>query len=171
MTIPDILEYVQSHPSGRVKLAVADIDGILRGKYISKEKFIPVSEGRMGFCDVAFGWDAADLAYDNARYTGWHTGYPDALVKLDLPSFRKIPWENDIPFFIGDFINEKEEAAYVCPRQLLKKIVSQCDEMGYVPQFSQEFEWFNFAETPATLQQNPTHAPAYHPSAGWNPRV
>lgn len=153
MTKESILDYVGQHPSGKVKLAVTDIDGVLRGKYISAEKFLSVIEGRIGFCDVIFGWDSADLAYDNVKYTGWHSGYPDAMVKIDLDTFRKIPWENDIPFFLGDFINEGDKANDVCPRQLLKKIATQCNEQGFNPNFSQEFEWFNFSETPESLQQ------------------
>jgi glutamine synthetase len=81
-TSKEILDYVKNHPSGKVKLAVADIDGILRGKYVAAEKFASLVEGRLGFCDVTFGWDAGDLAYENGKYTGWHTGYPDAQVNL-----------------------------------------------------------------------------------------
>ena len=73
----EILQYVKNHPSGKVKIAFTDIDGILRGKYISTEKFLSVCESTTGFCDVIFGWDAGDIAYDNGRFTGWHTGYPD----------------------------------------------------------------------------------------------
>ncbi|HWW38863.1 MAG TPA: hypothetical protein VNZ46_06130, partial [Pedobacter sp.] len=124
MTTQEILAYVKQHPSGRVKVAVTDIDGVLRGKYIAAEKFSSVAEGRLGFCDVTFGWDMGDAAYDNVKFTGWHTGYPDALVKLDLSTFRKIPWENDTPFFLGDFVNEQDVAAYTCPRQLLRKVLS-----------------------------------------------
>ncbi|MES1217696.1 MAG: glutamine synthetase family protein [Bacteroidota bacterium] len=153
MTNKEILQYVKGHPSGKVKIAVTDIDGILRGKYISVEKFFSVLEGRLGYCDVVFGWDMNDAAYDNVKFTGWHTGYPDAPVKIDINTFRKIPWEDDLPFFLGDFINEKNEPLYVCPRQLLAKIEMQCMESGYIPFFSQEFEWFNFSETPFTLQQ------------------
>ncbi len=43
------------------------------------------------FCNVVFGWDAADVCYDNARYTGWHTGYPDALVRLDPAHVPRSP--------------------------------------------------------------------------------
>ncbi|WP_316823529.1 glutamine synthetase family protein [Pedobacter gandavensis] len=148
MTIEEILAYVKQHPSAKVKVAVADIDGVLRGKYISTEKFLSVLEGRLGFCDVTFGWDMADMAYDNAKYTGWHTGYPDAQVKLDLQTFRKIPWENDLPFFLGDFVNDQHQPLYTCPRQLLQKIRSEAEDLGFKAYFSQEFEWFNFAETP-----------------------
>lgn len=147
----EILDYVKNHRSGKVKIAVADIDGVLRGKYIAAEKFASLMEGRLGFCDVTFGWDAGDVAYDNGKYTGWHTGYPDAQVKIDITTFRKIPWENDVPFFLGDFIDDQEKPNYVCPRQLLKRITSECENAGFAPFFSQEFEWFNFAETPESV--------------------
>lgn len=99
MTTSEVLAYVKQHPSGKVKIAISDIDGVLRGKYISADKFISVTESKLGFCDVTFGWDMGDVVYDNVKYTGWHTGYPDALVKIDLNTFRRIPWENDLPFF------------------------------------------------------------------------
>ena len=150
MNHQQIIEYINSHPSGKVKLAIADIDGVLRGKYISKQKFMSVIEGELGFCDVVFGWDMADVCYDNGTFTGWHSGYPDAKAKLDLSTFRKIPWENDVPFFLGEFI---EGAAEVCPRTLLKKIIQDAERQGFKPFFSQEFEWFNFEETPTTIHQ------------------
>lgn len=153
MNAKEIIQYVKDHPSGKVKVAITDIDGIHRGKYISAEKFLSTLEGRLGFCDVVFGWDMNDALYDNVKFTGWHTGYPDAPVKIDINTFRKIPWEDDLPFFLGDFINENNEPLYVCPRQLLRKIEAQCMESGYTPFFSQEFEWFNFSETPFSLQE------------------
>lgn len=153
MTTEEILAYVKEHPLGKVKIAVSDIDGVLRGKYISAEKFASVVAGRLGFCDVTFGWDMGDVAYDNVKFTGWHTGYPDALVKLDLSTFRKIPWENNIPFFLGDFVDEKLIPVYTCPRQLLRKVLADGENSGYQAYFAQEFEWFNFAETPETAHQ------------------
>lgn len=152
-TTQQILDYVKNHPSGKVKLAVADIDGILRGKYVSAEKFAALAEGRLGFCDVTFGWDANDVAYDNVKYTGWHTGYPDAQVKIDLNTFRKIPWESEIPFFLGDFIDDQEKPNDVCPRQLLKKVINSAQNQGFSALFAQEFEWFNFAETPESINE------------------
>ena len=150
MTTKEIIQYVKDHPSGKVKIAFADIDGILRGKYISTEKFISVIENGLGFCDVVLGWDAGDVTYDNVQYTGWHTGYPDSPAVLDINTFRKIPWENDTPFFLGELTDKKGDPLEIYPRQLLKKILSEANKQGYSPFFSQEFEWFNFAETPQT---------------------
>jgi len=148
MTTKEILQYVKDHPSGRVKIALSDIDGILRGKYISSEKFFSAAENGLGFCNVVFGWDAGDAVYDNVQYTGWHTGYPDCSVVIDTNTFRKIPWENDTPFFLGELGDKKGDPAPVCPRQLLKKIIAEAKKQGFTPLFSQEFEWYNFAETP-----------------------
>jgi glutamine synthetase len=152
MNNKEILQYVKDHPSGKVKIAIADIDGILRGKYISTEKFLSVLENGLGFCDVIYGWDAADVTYDNVSYTGWHSGYPDAPAVIDPATFRKIPWENDLPFFLGELRDSKGQPAAVCARQLLKQIGNEAAGMGYRPYFSQEFEWYNFAETPQSIQ-------------------
>ncbi|MCX6336839.1 MAG: glutamine synthetase [Bacteroidetes bacterium] len=153
MSTEQIIEYVSNHPSGRVKVAVTDIDGVLRGKYISSEKFLLAVTGNLGFCDVIFGWDMADQAYDNNSFTGWHSGYPDAKVKLSINSFRKIPWENDLPFFLGEFVDAKGNALEICPRQLLQKIIANATAAGFEAKFSQEFEWFNFIETPKTFAE------------------
>jgi glutamine synthetase len=153
MSKSEILPYIQSHPAGKVKIAFTDIDGILRGKYISAEKFLSVMDNPTSFCDVIFGWDAADLTYDNVQFTGWHTGYPDCPAKIDLSTFRKIPWENDLPFFLGDMIDKDGAPIPVCPRQLLKSVLSTSEAEGFLPVFSQEFEWFNFAETPKTANE------------------
>jgi len=154
MTIKEIIQKLAADKTEKVKLAVTDIDGILRGKVISFEKFVSVAEKGFGFCDVVFGWDAADVAYDNAAVTGWHTGYPDALATPDVQTFRQIPWENNLPFFLADFSNEKTDLAAVCPRTLLKKITKQATNSGYIPYFSQEFEWFNFIDNREELYKN-----------------
>ena len=153
MKTQSIINYVKNHPSGKVKIAVTDIDGILRGKYISTEKFLSVIDDQTSFCDVIFGWDANDVAYDNGKFTGWHTGYPDAPAKLDITTFRKIPWENDIPFFLGELIDQEGKASTVCPRQLIKKVLFDTKKEGFRPFFSQEFEWYNFAETPQSVNE------------------
>ncbi|MEY3945427.1 MAG: hypothetical protein RJB03_133 [Bacteroidota bacterium] len=153
MPTKEILQYVKQHPSGKVKIAFSDIDGVLRGKYISTEKFLSALEKGTSFCDVIMGWDMADVLYDRAEITGWHTGYPDNQASIDLNTFRKIPWEQDLPFFLGQLNNKDGGPSPVCPRQLLKKVMADAQSMGFNPIFSQEFEWFNFAETPASANE------------------
>src|SRR5690242_15693671 len=56
----------------KAKVGGVDVDGVWRGKYISRDKFFSSAKGGLGFCDVVFGWDLADELYDNAQVTGWH---------------------------------------------------------------------------------------------------
>lgn len=150
----DLLQQLAEKNTTKVKLAITDMDGILRGKMISFEKFISVVEKGFGFCNVVFGWDAGDAAYDNVQYTGWHTGYPDALAVVDTNTFRQIPWEDDIPFFLADFRDAKGKDLAICPRSLLKKITRQAGDAGFTPYFSQEFEWFNLIDNTNELYQH-----------------
>ena len=80
----------------RVKLAFTDVDGVMRGKYISLDKFRSIAGGTSGFCDCVLGWDVADELYDNATFTGWHTAFPDAPYRLDLASERRLVDEGGI---------------------------------------------------------------------------
>lgn len=148
-----ILEEIRHSKHEKIKVAVTDIDGVLRGKYINKEKFLSAAENGLGFCNVVFGWDSGDVCYDNTPYTGWHTGYPDALAKLDLSTARKIPWENDLPFFLCDFENSDGKPLEICPRQLLKNVIARAAKAGFSARCSMEFEWFNFRETSQTLAE------------------
>lgn len=154
MNEQQISAYLQENNIQKIKFAVADIDGVLRGKVIHAKKFIDGLQTGYGFCDVIFGWDSADNAYDDVALTGWHTGYPDKLCYIDLATFRNVPWQDNIPFFLADFsgglVNESRGLA-VCPRSLLKRITAECESLGYHPEFAQEFEWFNFKETPQSL--------------------
>ena len=146
--LSDPLEAVQSSASGKVKVAVTDIDGVLRGKYLHKDKFLSAADGGFGFCNVVFGWDMTDSVYDNAHVIGWQHGFPDAMVQLDLATGRNVPWDDDVPFFLGDFINADGSPFPICPRQLLKKVIKRAEKLGVQPMCGLEFEWFNFAETP-----------------------
>ena len=143
---------VRQSGAGKVKVACSDIDGVLRGKYLHKDKFFgaaePYPKGGFGFCDVVFGWDSQDNCYDNAQVTGWQHGFPDALARLDLDTARRVPWDGDVPFFLGEFVNADGSPYAVCPRQTLKRVLKRAEKLGLQAMCGMEFEWFNFAETP-----------------------
>ena len=142
------LAAVRKSGASKVKVACSDIDGILRGKYLHKDKFEGAVEAGFGFCDVVFGWDCGDNPYDNASVTGWQHGFPDALARLDLDTHRKVPWDGGIDFFLGEFINTDGSPYAVCPRQTLKRVLARAEKLGFTVMTGMEFEWFNFLETP-----------------------
>ena len=153
MTIDEIKKLFATHSIEKVKIGGFDVDGVLRGKYISLEKFNSAASAGLGFCDVIFGWDSADALYDNARMTGWHTGYPDGVARIDLASFRVLPWEPDTAFFLVDFFNKDGSALAVSPRQVLRRVIERAESMGYTANAAIEYEYCFFCEDPKSLRQ------------------
>jgi glutamine synthetase len=133
-----------------VKVGVFDNDGILRGKYIDRAKFLSALDKGMGFCDVVLGWDSNDQQYDNITFTGWHTAFPDAPVRLLPETCRALPLEGNMLLFLGEFAGNAEG---VCPRATLRRVLERAARMGYSASAAAEFEFFVFDETPASVRE------------------
>ncbi len=138
----------------RAKIGGFDVDGVLRGKYVSLDKLKSALAGGFGFCDVIFGWDIADALYDNAKVTGWHTGYPDAHAVLDPTTLRFLPWEPNTAAMIADFrANPAGDPHPACPRSLFRRVLDRAMGLGFSAKFACEFEFFLFHETPHSLHE------------------
>ena len=148
-TAADAKQIVDERKLTHVKVAVFDIDGILRGKYMARDKFFGALDKGFGFCDVVLGWDSNDQLYDNVRYTGWHTGYPDAPVRILPETCRDIPFEPGMLLFLAEFVEDGEA---ICPRGVLRRVVEQARRMGFEPFAGLEYEYFVFDETPDSVR-------------------
>ena len=116
----------------KVKVAGIDVDGILRGKLMAKSKFLSIAEDGFGFCSVIFGWDMHDQMYfKELKISNAENGYRDIVAVPDLSSFRRIPWENNVPFFLVTFYEpDTQEPLSACPRALLKKVSGRLESKG-----------------------------------------
>ena len=149
-TAADARAIVEARGLSHVKVGAFDIDGILRGKYMSAAKFLSSLESGFGFCDVVLGWDSKDQLYDNVQLTGWHTGYPDTEARIVPESCRALPWEDPVLFFLAEFAGP---AAAVCPRTLLRRVLDRAASMGYEVFSGFEYEFFVFEETPDSVRE------------------
>lgn len=178
-TIEDAKRIVEERGLTHVKVGLFDNDGVMRGKYMRREKFFSSLDNNFAFCDVVLGWDIKDQLYDNVTYTGWHTGYPDASVRILPHTCREIPFEEGMLLFIAEFADKAET---VCPRATLRRVIAKAVEMGFDPYAALEYEFFLFDETPDSVREkkftnlkpitpgwfgysvmrNSTHAELYH---------
>jgi len=147
--IADITKSLTERGMEHVKIGVFDTDGIMRGKYISRDKFLSAFDKDLGFCDVILGWDSNDQLYDNTKFTGWHTAYPDATVSILPETQREIPFEPKTALFLAEFAGRAEP---VCPRGTLRRVLARAASMGYKVSAAAEFEFFLFEETPQTIR-------------------
>tara|TARA_R110001592_G_scaffold55647_1_gene169878 strand:- start:581 stop:1951 length:1371 start_codon:yes stop_codon:yes gene_type:complete len=149
-TATDARQIVEERGLTHVKVGIFDVDGVMRGKYMSKDKFFSSLEHGFAFCDVVLGWDSNDKLYDNVIYTGWHTGYPDAAVRIIPSSCRSIPFEDDMLLFIAEF---SEQAEKLCPRGILRKVIERAKNLGFEASAAFEYEFFMFNETPKSVRE------------------
>ncbi|OXV07088.1 hypothetical protein Egran_05146 [Elaphomyces granulatus] len=134
----------------KVKLAGIDVDGILRGKLVSKKKFLSIAKDGFGFCSVVFGWDMHDRTYfKELTISNKENGYRDLIAVPDLSSYRRIPWENDVPFFLVSFFDPDTRAPVsACPRGLLRAAVAKLENAGYKAMAGAEYEFYQFRAPP-----------------------
>ncbi|TLD18601.1 hypothetical protein PspLS_10116 [Pyricularia sp. CBS 133598] len=166
-SLPDVLAN-----DTKVKLAGIDVDGILRGKLVSKKKFLSIAKDGFGFCSVIFGWDMHDQTYfRELGISNAGNGYRDLVAIPDLASFRRVPWENDIPFFLVSFHDpDTMEPICACPRGLLRTQLDKIKSEGYGAMAGAEYEFYQFRtpssdpsgssapSTAAYLRENPPHS-------------
>ena len=84
------------------------------------------------------------------KFTGWHTGYPDAPVRILPDSCRPLPFEDDGLFFLGEFAPPAET---VCPRGLLRRVLERGRALGFEAYAGFEYEFFVFKETPESVRE------------------
>jgi len=138
--------------AGRVKLALTDVDGVLRGKYVSLDKLASILDHGGGFCDCVLGWDVNDQLYDQAAFTGWHTGFPDAQFRLRVDTERWLPDEG-VPLFLGEFVTADGGDHPLCPRTRLRQVLAKAAAAGIAVRLGFEYEFFVFAETPRSIRE------------------
>jgi glutamine synthetase len=149
-TAADARALVEARGLSHVKLGVVDLDGVIRGKYLARDKFLNALESGFKFCDVIFGWDSNDQLYEKSKFTGWHTAFPDATARIDPTTCRDVPAEEGMLFFLGEFDGA---AAELCPRRLLRRVVDRAATMGLAASVAAEFEFFVFDETPHSVRE------------------
>ena len=143
----------------QVMLGLTDIDGVLRGKFVSLGKFASLLAKGGGFCDCVFGWDLDDQLYEGAPFegaaskaiTGWHSGFPDARYRLVVATERVQP-DDGTPYFIGEFVGDDGGSHAVCPRSLLRHVLARAEQSGLVAKAGFEYEFFVFDETPDSVR-------------------
>ena len=165
-TVEDAERLVQASTLSHIKIGLSDVDGVMLGKYVRRDKFLAALRGGLAFCDVVFGWDLDDQLYDNTKYTGWHTAYPDAKLRIVPSTCRRLPLEQgpggeDMLLFLAEF---EGPAADICPRRLLHRTLDRAAGMGFEVYAALEYEFFMFRETPHSVR-----AKHYRDMENWTP--
>ncbi|CAI6092370.1 hypothetical protein V2G26_014743 [Clonostachys chloroleuca] len=142
----NIAELLKS--DSKVKVAGVDFDGILRGKIMSKDKFLSSIKNGFGMSSAIFGWDMHDVLYETSNtITSSEQGFSDIVAVIDLASMRRLPSEDNIAFFFLRFLIDGQP---VCAdgRGIMAALDSDLASSGVRALAGVELEFFNF-QTPS----------------------
>jgi glutamine synthetase len=79
------------------------------------------------------GWDIHDSTYSRELLiSNRANGYRDLIAKVDLSTYRRIPWEYNVPFFLVSFFDpDTMEPVCADPRGTIAKALKQAAEFGW----------------------------------------
>lgn len=82
---------------------------------------------------IPSGWDIHDAVYsEELLISNRANGYRDVLASIDLSTFRRIPWENNTPFFLVSFLDpDTKEPICADPRGVIKQVVDKAFRKGW----------------------------------------
>lgn len=105
------------------------------------------------------GWDIHDTTYTRElTISNRANGYRDILARIDLATFRRIPWENNIPFFLVSFLNPDDQTPlHACPRSMLEVVTGKLADKGWTCMAGAEYEYFQFRETAESVASKRFH--------------
>lgn len=148
-TPADAHQLIAGRNLSHVKIGVFDTDGILRGQYLARDAFLAALDAGLSLCDVLLGWDSRDRHYDQVAYTGWHTGFPNAPLRVLPDSCRDLPFEDNGLLFLCEFAPPAEG---VCPRAALRRVLRTAHDMGLEAAVGFEYEFGVFQQSPEAIR-------------------
>jgi len=142
MDLYEIKEYIAAHQIHTVELGFADINGVLRGKRLPARHFLKIAENGSALSKAAFAWDIQCAVFPGLELASFNNGYPDMVIKPLLSTFRRIPWREGSALVLGDLYDYHGGLVQVAPRQVLKRLIEQVNQLGYRPKVGSELEFY-----------------------------
>lgn len=153
MDVAEVIRLMDRHHIDVVKVGGSDVDGVYRGKRVLREFFLDHCQGEgIGQCDVIFGWDIREEVIGDLPYSSWEGGFRDIVMRPDLSTFTRVPWEAGTASVICDFYSEDGEPLPVAPRQVLRRVVERATTAGLTPDAAIELEVRLFREDQESLR-------------------
>lgn len=135
----EALERIGVSDATRVRVETPDLNGILRGKYMAREK---LESGKpVAFPEAYLALSVGEEMIE-VPMTQLDVGYPDVLVAPDWSTLRSVPWERGVVAVIGDGVLKDGKTPHLShPRTVLRSVVDAAAEQGYESVVGLEYEF------------------------------
>ncbi|MEU4404960.1 glutamine synthetase family protein [Streptosporangium sp. NPDC023963] len=148
MDVTELHDEVRAGRIDTVLLAVVDMQGRLQGKRLSGRYFLEevlrhASEG----CNYLLAVDVDMNTVDGYAMSSWEHGYGDFVMKPDMSTLRRVPWQEGTALVMADLVWEDGSDVTASPRQILRRQLARLDERGWGAFVGTELEFVVFGDT------------------------
>ncbi len=148
LTAADVRDGVQGGSIDTVALAITDMQGRLQGKRIDGDYFVEeVMNGHTEGCNYLMAVDVDMNTVDGYAMSSWDSGYGDMVMRPDLATLHRIPWQPGTVGVLCDLETEAGEPVTSSPRQVLKRQLNALEKAGYGAFVGTELEFIVFQDT------------------------
>jgi glutamine synthetase len=147
-------EFLQQHQARVVRVEVPDVDGVLRGKRFSAERFLQgVRAGGIPWSQAIFCWDVAGHVLRPLQSEEWQSGFfGDVVVVPDTSTLAPVPWEPGTVAVLADAVDARGREVAVAPRNALRRLDEALAERGFQVRAALEIEFVLLRESPESAR-------------------
>jgi len=146
---PDALRReVEEGTIDTVAVAITDMQGRLQGKRIDADYFVEeVMTGYTEGCNYLMAVDVDMNTVDGYAMSSWDSGYGDMVMRPDLNTLHRVPWQPSTVGVLCDLETEEGEPVAPSPRQILRRQLHRLHEAGMGAYVGTELEFMVFQDT------------------------
>src|SRR5919201_3624171 len=154
LSLDELRSEVESGAIDTVLTCFTDMQGRLMGKRVVGEFFLEdaASHGIEG-CNYLLALDMEMDPVPGYDMANWEQGYGDFHLVPDVDTLRRIPWLERTALVLCDVLWEDGSPVVASPRQVLKRQVERALELGYLPMFGSELEFYLLKESYAEAHE------------------
>lgn len=131
--------------SRRVRLEATNHEGSLLGKNVSQAKFAAGKESGFAFADILFAIDLSNEIVLGDAFPDWRGNLYDIQMIPDLATL--VEWKPGLDAVIGDYWLKDGTPVPICPRNLVRKLVTRLASLGHAATVAVEIEATLFEES------------------------
>jgi len=145
MSVEELRVLVSADEVDTVIVAITDMQGRLQGKRIDATHFFnDVLEHGTEGCNYLLAVDVEMNTVDGYSISSWERGYGDFVMKPDLGTLRRVPWQSGTAILLADVLWLDGSPVVESPRQILQRQLDRLAERGWTAFVGTELEFILF---------------------------
>jgi glutamine synthetase len=148
MRLDELRADVERGAIDTVLLAITDIQGRLQGKRMAARHFLAeVAEHGAEGCNYLLAVDVEMTPVDGYAMASWERGYGDFVMRPDLDTLRRVPWQEGTALCLADIVWPDGSDVAASPRQVLRRQLARLAGRGWEAFAGTELEFNVYRDT------------------------